>query len=94
MSPSCTIVIPCYNDAARFPLERFRTYVQADAHVWFLPVNDGSRDRTIDALRQAQAGLEDRVDVLDQTVNRGKSEAVRAGVLAALERKDCTMVGF
>jgi len=94
MTRPCTIVIPCYNEALRFPTDRFTAFALTHPHIRFLLVNDGSKDNTIQVLRQAQAGLADQVDVLDQPVNRGKGEAVRAGVLAAMDRVECVFVGF
>ncbi len=94
MNISCIIVIPCYNEERRFPLDGFRAFAQAHPHIHFLLVNDGSRDNTVAMLRQARQGLEDRVEVLDQKVNRGKAEAVRVGMLAAMARTGCEVAGF
>lgn len=94
MNRPCTIVIPCYNESTRFPFEQFTTFVDANPAIHFLLVNDGSKDDTIDLLRRASRGREDQVDVLDQALNDGKGEAVRAGVLAALHREGCLYVGF
>jgi len=94
MNLSCTIVIPCYNEQRRFPLANFRAYAQAHPHIHFLLVNDGSRDDTMEVLRQAREGVGDRVAILDQRVNRGKAEAVRAGMLAAMARPGCEVAGF
>ncbi|MBL8237051.1 MAG: glycosyltransferase [Bryobacterales bacterium] len=92
--PSGTIVIPCYNEEKRFPLDRFTAFVDANPSIHFLLVNDGSKDRTTDVLQRARAGREHQVDVLDQPVNGGKGEAVRAGILRALQREGCFYVGF
>lgn len=94
MNQSCTIVIPCYNEERRFPLADFTEYVRAHPGIRFLLVNDGSRDNTIEVLRQARQGCEDRVDILDQKVNGGKAEAVRAGMVAAMDRPGCEIAGF
>lgn len=94
MNRPCTIVIPCFNEEARFPLDHFVSFVSANRSIHFLLVNDGSKDRTIDVLHRASAGHEDQVDVIDLPVNGGKGEAVRLGVLAALKREDCAYVGF
>ena len=94
MNRPSTIVIPCYNEASRFPLERFSAFVAAHPAIHFLLVNDGSTDDTLTVLRQASAGVEDQVGVIDQPVNGGKGEAVRSGILAALRREGCVYVGF
>ena len=94
MKRPCTIAIPCYNEASRFPLESFLQFVAANPSVRFLLVNDGSEDNTLGVLRQASTGREDQVGVLDLTVNGGKGEAVRRGILAALEQEGCLYAGF
>jgi glycosyltransferase involved in cell wall biosynthesis len=80
------IVIPCYDEAARLPVDRFFDYVHKTSEIDFLFVNDGSSDRTLDVLRGLEARAPDRLSVLDQQPNRGKAEAVRMGMNAAFER--------
>lgn len=90
----CTIVIPCYNEASRFPKERFSAFVDAHPELRFLLVNDGSKDDTLGLLERVRQGREDRVGVVDQKVNGGKGEAVRAGILRALQEARTPAVGF
>lgn len=80
------IVIPCFDEAARLSGEAFVDFVQKTEGVDLLFVNDGSRDGTLEVLRALEARRPDRISVLDQQPNRGKAEAVRAGLNAALER--------
>lgn len=94
MNRHCTIVIPCYNEETRFPLEQFALFADANPGIHFLLVNDGSTDKTLEVLHRARAGRQERVGVLHQPVNGGKGEAVRSGVLAALQRQECHYVGF
>lgn len=94
MNRPCTIVIPCYNEESRFPLQRFTDFADGHPAIRFLLVNDGSKDRTLDVLRSAAAGREDQVGVIDQPVNGGKGEAVRTGVMAAMQQAGCQFVGF
>lgn len=79
------VVVPCYNEASRLDSAAFAQF-RADGH-WleFLFVNDGSVDETgrvLDALRCASP---DTIRLLSLPANRGKAEAVRAGMLRALE---------
>lgn len=94
MESLCTIVIPCYNEAERFDRESFRAFAESHPHIRFLLVNDGSKDATIDTLRYLQQACRNEVDILDLPVNQGKGEAVRAGMLAAMERDGCQCAGF
>ena len=48
-------------------------------------VDDGSRDATPERLREVAEAAPDRVHVLTLPANRGKAEAVRAGLQRALE---------
>jgi glycosyltransferase involved in cell wall biosynthesis len=76
------IVVPCFNEAERLVPEAWLPLLER-AELLF--VNDGSQDRTL-AILEHFAAREARVQVLDLPINRGKAEAVRQGLLAALER--------
>lgn len=79
------IVVPCYNEAHRFQADEALTLlVRKD--VGLILVNDGSSDTTGDLLEQFAASHEARVVVLHLDQNRGKAEAVRAGMQLAHER--------
>lgn len=83
--PTTRVVVPCYNEADRMPVETFAAYAASEPRVRFVLVDDGSRDGT----RAMLEGLAERApaafEVLALPRNRGKAEAVRAGVLRALE---------
>lgn len=79
------IVVPCYNEGQRLAVEKFRAFfpqIQAQ----FVFVDDGSADNTIERLEDLRREC-DRVRIVRLPVNRGKAEAVRAGVLFALEHQ-------
>lgn len=83
MSRSCTVVVPCYNEAARLVPEQLdELATAADARV--LAVDDGSTDDTGALLAQLAARDTGRVDVLALAANVGKGEAVRHGLRAAI----------
>jgi dolichyl-phosphate beta-glucosyltransferase len=90
----CAIVIPCYNEAARFDPQPFHDFLNQHQGIVFVLVNDGSRDSTLQVLHAAAKGFEDRIHVLDQQPNAGKGEAVRNGILFALNRGDAKAAGF
>jgi glycosyltransferase involved in cell wall biosynthesis len=90
--PEAAIVIPCYNEAARFDLEAFREFLSADPSIHFVMVNDGSSDTTLSVLQSLAKAFPVHVQVIDQQPNRGKAEAVRIGLLAACDR--APLVGF
>lgn len=90
----CTIVVPCYNEARRLPSEKFVEFLHASHNVDFLFVNDGSTDNTLDILERLQRVCGPSVSVLHKPVNGGKSEAVRSGMLRAIESGKSKYVGF
>lgn len=81
------IVIPCYNEEKRLDASAFATYELPGHMVEFIFVNDGSRDGTLELLQQMARQNPKKISVLDLPENRGKAEAVRAGLLAALKKK-------
>ena len=86
MSPDTLVVIPCYNEAARLPLQSFDRFLAQTTGVGFLMVNDGSHDDTLGLLQRFAEGYRGRVEVLDLQPNSGKAEAVRRGLLQAIDR--------
>ncbi len=79
-----TIVVPCYNEAGRLEPERFDRYLAASPAVRFLFVDDGSTDSTSAVISGMAAVRAGRAGQLTLPRNRGKAEAVRAGLTAAL----------
>jgi dolichyl-phosphate beta-glucosyltransferase len=83
--PLVMIVVPCYNEELRLPVEQFQRFL-SESPVSFIFVDDGSRDKTLERLECLRKGREDRVFVLALPENRGKAEAVRMGLNFALDR--------
>ncbi|HEX3472450.1 MAG TPA: glycosyltransferase [Silvibacterium sp.] len=90
----CTIVVPCYNEASRLPAGKFITFLRHTPEIYFLFVNDGSTDNTLEVLQNLQRACASSVEVLHKPVNAGKSEAVRDGMLRAIELRKGGYVGF
>lgn len=83
--PQYSIIIPAYNEGARLgkTLDRVLTYVAAQnwaAEV--IVVNDGSRDRTPDLVRE-YARTNPCLRLVENPGNRGKGYSVRNGMLNA-----------
>lgn len=87
------LVIPCYNEEQRLPVDELSAFSLPGIRVELLLVNDGSRDGTLRLLQSLAAKDPQRFSVLDLERNSGKAEAVRRGVVAAMERKP-DLVGF
>jgi dolichyl-phosphate beta-glucosyltransferase len=87
------IVVPCHNEAARLPVDRFVEFAARVPSVRFLFVDDGSTDATPEQLHKLESRDASRFAVVVQPRNRGKAEAVRLGMRAAFERRP-TYAGY
>lgn len=87
-----TVVVPCYNEAARLDPPVWAAWLGCHPDVTFLGVDDGSTDGTAGVLR-ALRDRHPRFRVLELPVNRGKAEAVRAGLQQAVA-DGADVVGF
>jgi dolichyl-phosphate beta-glucosyltransferase len=87
------LVVPCYNEAERFPVASFAAFLEAHPRFGLVLVNDGSRDGSLAMLTELAARYPSQASVLDLQPNGGKAEAVRRGLLAAIERGPA-LVGF
>ena len=78
-----TLLIPCFNEEQSLPQLHSRLTAVLDslpAYKWeILLVNDGSRDGTLEVMRQLRAA-DDRVCYLDLSRNFGKEVAMLAGL--------------
>ncbi|HXE95224.1 MAG TPA: glycosyltransferase [Dongiaceae bacterium] len=79
------IIVPCYNESRRLNPKAFLSALDNDSHLSFLFVNDGSTDTTPNILNSLQETNPDQIEVLNLMMNSGKAEAVRLGILKALE---------
>ena len=87
------IVVPCYNEAGRLDARAFSGFHLDGHQVEFLFVNDGSQDETLVVLEQLRSGSPSTIRVRDQQPNQGKAEAVRTGMLEALDA-GADLVGY
>ena len=99
MTPVLYIVIPCYNEQEVLPitapqfLAKLRQLTEAgkiaeESRVLF--VNDGSKDRTWEIIREL-AGSDEHYIGISQSRNRGHQNAVLAGLMEAKDRCDITI---
>jgi len=78
------IVIPCFNEANRLKVTDFITLASND-NLRLLFVDDGSEDRTMHLLKEICQAGRGNIDTLTLPTNGGKAEAVRQGMLTAME---------
>lgn len=93
-SENVVLVVPCYNEAARFPVAVFEAFLRANPGISVVLVNDGSRDGTTGVLEALRAKLTGQVHVIDRKENRGKAESVREGLLYAFAQPSTKIAGF
>lgn len=85
-SPASTvIVIPCYNEAERLRVDDFVEYAAKRSWLRLFFVDDGSSDATRERIAAVERQTPQNICCLTLDSNKGKAEAVRHGVLAALE---------
>lgn len=91
--PELALVVPCYNEAARLDSAAFLAFASARPGVQLVMVDDGSTDTTGAILDGMRAAAPRSVTTVRHSPNRGKGEAVRAGVLAAIAQQ-ASLVGY
>jgi dolichyl-phosphate beta-glucosyltransferase len=90
--PDLTLVVPCYNEEKRLDPQAFLELAAAPG-VRLLFVDDGSRDGTAAALARLCDASHGRAKWFSLPHNAGKAEAVRQGLLRALQ-ESATLTGF
>ena len=91
MVNTVALVVPCFNEAARWDAPKLLALASLPA-VLLVLVDDGSKDDT-GRLMNELSGVTGWV-VLSLGSNSGKAEAVRHGLLHALDHTDAEIVGF
>jgi dolichyl-phosphate beta-glucosyltransferase len=93
MTRAITWVVPCYGEAARFQAAPFVSLVDSESDISLLFVDDGSKDETAAKLLDVSNFRPSAVHVLALERNVGKAEAVRLGLVRALET-GASIVGY
>jgi glycosyltransferase involved in cell wall biosynthesis len=90
---AATLVVPCYDEAARLPVATFEAFAQKNPELSFLFVDDGSTDGTHALLTEMSQRRPAAFSVLRLPRNCGKAEAVRQGMLEAT-RGEAAFAGY
>ena len=88
------IIIPCYNEASRFPVNRFVSFLKKHSAASIYFVNDGSSDNTDFVLEDLRIKFPKNIIVINQEKNKGKAAAVRVGMKSALENNKFDRFAF
>lgn len=89
----CCIIIPCYNESERILGHEFLHFVSNNPNIDLLFVNDGSTDNTLFELEQIKE-KHSNIEVLNISINSGKAEAVRRGMLEAIKNNKYEYFAF
>jgi len=92
-SPELSLVVPCYNEAARLDPDAFLGFLTTHPAVQLVLVDDGSDDGTAEVLERMRAAAPAAIRTIRHAANRGKGEAVRTGIVAAIAGNPA-VVGF
>ncbi len=82
-----TIIVPCYNEAHRLAVNEYRNFLQKN-NFYIIFVNDGSTDQTDILLKNLVQEFSTQTEIFELSENSGKAEAVRQGVLRAIETSE------
>lgn len=88
------LVVPCYNEEHRLPVQAFAGFIELNPSVFFVFVNDGSTDGTLERLQKLSCEFPLNIEVVTQDRNLGKAEAVRQGVLLASKSAKYKLLGY
>jgi glycosyltransferase involved in cell wall biosynthesis len=87
------IIVPCFNEASRLDVDAILRLLD-DRSIRLVLVDDGSTDTTRAVLKRLAVARLDRVEVLGLDVNQGKAEAVRRGLVFAIDAGHSDVVGY
>src|SRR5581483_3862536 len=75
-----TVVVPCYNEAQRLDGPPLLAFLDQHPEARLIFVDDGSKDATLARIEALAAERPGRIETIALQPNRGKAEAVRAGM--------------
>ena len=82
---TCCIIVPCYNEGKRLPINDFEKFISNNEDFALLLVNDGSSDNTQELIDSLSNKFPEKIVSYKLNKNSGKAEAVRQGFLYALQ---------
>lgn len=93
MGKKTALVVPCFNEAHRFPMEYWKELIQLEPNIHWIFVNDGSSDSTGFILQDLIS--DSTSEVIHNKKNLGKGNSVREGFMYALDKSsDFKTLGY
>ena len=88
------IVIPCFNEEERFPLEEYLSFLERNDQILICFVNDGSTDDTLSILQKLCNKYTNKAYLVSYKKNAGKAEALRRGVNFCNKELNFDYIGY
>ena len=88
------IVIPCYNEAKRLPVENYKSFLNKNDDVSIFFINDGSNDETEHVIQEMCKEFNKQVHLISLKKNKGKGGAVLKGFDFVLNNHDFKKIAF
>ncbi|MFL2587900.1 MAG: glycosyltransferase [Flavobacteriaceae bacterium TMED121] len=88
------IIIPCYNEANRLPIENYKSFFNKTHDVSIFFINDGSIDETGNLIQEICIEFSEQVNLISLEKNKGKGNAVLEGFHFVLNNHDFKKIAF
>ena len=88
------IIIPCYNEANRLPIENYKSFFNETRDVSIFFINDGSIDETGNVIQEICIEFSEQVNLISLEKNKGKGNAVLEGFHFVLNNHDFKKIAF
>lgn len=88
------IIIPCYNESIRLPINDFEIFIKDSTNTKICFVNDGSTDDTHEILNTLMLKFPDSVFLLKNEANKGKAETIRFAVNYLVRKKESEIYAY
>ena len=79
---SLNIIIPCYNESMRLPVNKYSDFLKLNKKVRIIFVNDGSTDNTKSLITELSKKFPRQIEILSYEKNKGKGNAVLPKMIA------------
>lgn len=89
-----SIIIPCYNEERRLPLEQFHHFLEQGTDTLLCFVDDGSTDATLTVLHTLKRAFPEQVMILANPKNMGKAESIRHAALELDKGKTSDYIAY
>ena len=81
-------IIPCFNEAIRLDIDQYTISLKRNENLKLFFIDDGSTDSTVSKLQELKEIFKNQVEIFPLKQNIGKAEAVRYGMLKAIQQNE------